>query len=269
MTLIACCSLKGSPGVTTAIQAFAEVWPAGRGLLIAELDPAGGDLAARLDLAPEPGLMTLAAAGRRDLNAALVMEHTTDVAPEVAVLLAPPTAGHVRRALDLLGDRLAEALADIDGAEVVVDCGRLDPSGEVPSWATAAERLLVFIEPTAAGVAHAVNGLPELARAGCEVSVVLVGEASPASPHLYPTVEVAAALDAPVAGIVASDDRAAAVFDGRRRGQRVLRRSELLRSARDLTAILLGVEALAPQDATTTTTSAAASPAAVAMEAAR
>src|SRR3982074_1468642 len=45
MALIAIASDKGAPGVTTAALALAAVWP--RPVLLAECDPAGGDLVYR------------------------------------------------------------------------------------------------------------------------------------------------------------------------------------------------------------------------------
>ena len=46
MALIAVAADKGAPGVTTASVALAAVWP--RPVLLAECDPAGGDLVYRL-----------------------------------------------------------------------------------------------------------------------------------------------------------------------------------------------------------------------------
>ena len=40
--LIALCSVKGAPGVTTSALALALSWP--RPVVLAELDPAGGDV---------------------------------------------------------------------------------------------------------------------------------------------------------------------------------------------------------------------------------
>ena len=42
--LIALCSAKGAPGVTTSGLALTLSWP--RGVVLAELDPAGGDVLA-------------------------------------------------------------------------------------------------------------------------------------------------------------------------------------------------------------------------------
>ena len=46
MALIAVAADKGAPGVTTTALALAAVWP--RPVLLAECDPAGGDLVYRL-----------------------------------------------------------------------------------------------------------------------------------------------------------------------------------------------------------------------------
>ena len=79
MTLVAFASTKASPGVTTLCQALAHTWPDPRRVVVVEADPSGGDLAARLELAPEPGLVSLAAAGRRGLSAAVVWDHVQHV----------------------------------------------------------------------------------------------------------------------------------------------------------------------------------------------
>src|ERR687897_357205 len=76
MGYVAFASAKASPGVTTTIAALAATWPAERDLVVAELDPAGGDLVVRFDLAAEPGLVSLAAAGRRQLDRSTFVDHT-------------------------------------------------------------------------------------------------------------------------------------------------------------------------------------------------
>ncbi len=55
--LIAVCSLKGSPGVTTWALALAACWPRPASAVLVECDPSGGSLAARFGLAPAPGLV--------------------------------------------------------------------------------------------------------------------------------------------------------------------------------------------------------------------
>jgi Flp pilus assembly CpaE family ATPase len=54
-----------SCGVTTLALALAATWPSSRRVLLAELDLAGGTLAAASGWPPEPGLVSLAAAARR------------------------------------------------------------------------------------------------------------------------------------------------------------------------------------------------------------
>src|SRR5262245_25103143 len=80
MALIAVAADKGSPGVTTSSVALAAVWP--RPVLLAECDPAGGDLIYRLPAASggqldvRRGLLSLAVAARRGLQPQQVWEHT-------------------------------------------------------------------------------------------------------------------------------------------------------------------------------------------------
>ncbi|HSS91257.1 MAG TPA: hypothetical protein VLL69_18210, partial [Streptosporangiaceae bacterium] len=72
MALVAVASDKGAPGVTTASVVLAAVWP--RPVLLAECDPAGGDLRYRFRAAdgggldPGRGLLSLAVAARRGLR---------------------------------------------------------------------------------------------------------------------------------------------------------------------------------------------------------
>src|SRR5436305_13588648 len=84
---------KAAPGVTTSTWALALSWP--RPLLVADCDPAGGDmapglLAGRVGL--DRGLLSWSTAARRGLPgtaaAALLTEHTVQVPerPEVALL---------------------------------------------------------------------------------------------------------------------------------------------------------------------------------------
>jgi len=80
MALIAVAADKGAPGVTTASVALAAVWP--RPVLLAECDPAGGDIVYRLPgaggtrLDPRRGLLSLAVAARHGLQPDQVWEHT-------------------------------------------------------------------------------------------------------------------------------------------------------------------------------------------------
>jgi len=230
-------SAKASPGVTTLVQALALAWPIGRLVLVVEADSAGGDLATRLDLPAESGLVSLAAAGRRNLSATVVAEHVQQLDERVALLAGPTPGAQARAALGLVGDRLAGVLGEIDDCDVLVDGGRVD--GGTPSpFDKAAEMVVLVARPTAAEVVHVAPVADELRESGCPIGLVLVGEAGPTARHLYPAAEVAGAIGVPVIGTIADDQRSAAVLTGHRRGERILRRSPLCRSAADLAASL-------------------------------
>ena len=101
MALIAVAADKGAPGVTTATVALAAVWP--RHVLLAECDPAGGDLVYRLPgvdggrLDPRRGLLSLAVAARRGLQPQQVWEHAQKLRGGLDVLLGVTNAGAGRR----------------------------------------------------------------------------------------------------------------------------------------------------------------------------
>ena len=242
MTTVALCSVKASPGVTTTAQALAEVWPADRSLLVMELDPAGGDLAARLERSPEPGLVSLAAAGRRGIDRDLLLEHTQATSESTRLMLAPPSARQATASLELLGEALTDVISTLDGFDVVMDCGRLDAGPAGSHWLAIAEQVLIVLRPSAAEVAHVTAAVSDLRREHEHVALIAVGEPGPARHHLYPADEVAAAVGVDVAAVIADDERAAGVFDGRRRGERILRRSQLLRSASALASALTETE---------------------------
>src|SRR5260370_41902593 len=83
MALIAIASDKGAPGVTTAALALAAVWP--RPVLLAECDPAGGDLVYRFPavggghLDPRRGALSLAVVAPRGMQPPQVWEHPQEL----------------------------------------------------------------------------------------------------------------------------------------------------------------------------------------------
>src|SRR5215471_9801511 len=119
MPLIAVASCKGAPGATTAALALGAVWP--RSVLVAELDPFGGDLAARFNLFVTPGLVTLAAAA--GTGEASVADHCQQLPGGLPVLAGPESWQQAAVAVPAVVALLA-SLPDVD---VVADCGRLVP----------------------------------------------------------------------------------------------------------------------------------------------
>jgi hypothetical protein len=245
MAYVAFASAKASPGVTTTVTALAATWPRDRDLVVAELDPAGGDLGVRFDLATEPGLVTLAAAGRRELDRSTLVGHTqplpfvgrsgADGDSEGAVrrvLVGPVAADQAGAALAALRGGLPGVLSSLS-ADVLVDCGRLDPSSAAHDVVTEADLLVVVARPVVAEVHHLATRLSVL-RAQA-LSLLLVGD------RPYSVAEVADAVGARPLGTLPVDDRAAAALTvGHSNGARILRRSRLLRDARALADGLAG-----------------------------
>jgi MinD-like ATPase involved in chromosome partitioning or flagellar assembly len=229
--VIAFASAKSSPGVTTTIAALAASWPAHRHLHIVELDPAGGDLVVRFELAPEPGLVTLAATGRRDLRLDTYLAHTQPLPassgadrPERRILVAPVAAEQASAALAALRFGLPNVLGTAH-ADVLVDCGRLDPSSPAHEFAVEADLLVVVTRPIVSEIHHLAARLASLKPRA--VSLLLVGD------RPYGVTDVAEVVGATPLGTLPTDDRAAeALTLGHPHALRVLRRSRLLRDAR-------------------------------------
>ncbi|MGH3166558.1 MAG: hypothetical protein ACRDN0_11790, partial [Trebonia sp.] len=132
MALIAVAADKGAPGVTTTALALASVWP--EPVLLAECDPAGGDLMFRFpsadgrQLDPRRGLLSLAVAGRRDYQQQQVWPHTQKIHGGLDALLGVTNAEQ-GAGLGTLWGPLGKMLATLPDADVIADCGRLGPDG--------------------------------------------------------------------------------------------------------------------------------------------
>jgi MinD-like ATPase involved in chromosome partitioning or flagellar assembly len=241
MSVLALASAKGAPGVTTAAVALGAVWP--RRVLLVEADPAGGDLAARFHLPPEPNLVSLGMVARRgQLTPEQVWGHTQRLPRGLAVLTGL-RAGDQARGLGRLWSLLPQALPQLD-ADVLVDCGRLAADTPTEDLVRRAEVVVLLARPTVEGVLHLANRLEALGRLGVAAEVVLVGE----QPFDRAGVQQALAgegITARVRGVLADDPRGAAMLCGQPGRERWLERaSPLVRSARSLADDLL--ERLAP-----------------------
>ncbi|EHR53447.1 CO dehydrogenase maturation factor [Saccharomonospora marina XMU15] len=238
--LIALCSVKGSPGVTTLAVALALQWPHADStrLLVAEVDPAGGDLAMRFGLPVTPGLVSLTAAARRTRDPAPVWEYTQALPGGARVLVAPPGGAHARAALHTLatapdGPRL-HAAAREPAVVVLADCGRVDPGSPAEPIARRADALVVVTGTQADDLAHTAARLQELARWTPRPALLLTG-------HGYSTADVERELGVPTIGRLPYDPAAAASVTGhppppaRRRG-----RSGLARQVATLARTLAG-----------------------------
>jgi Flp pilus assembly CpaE family ATPase len=228
MTVLALASAKGSPGVTTAALALAVTWPLPTHVTIVEADPAGGDLAAWLDLPLQPGLVSLAAAGRRTIETGLLDQHLQAVpgSDQVAVLCGPVAAEQAHAALASLRDRLLDVVRLYPGV-TIVDCGRLDPASPALRFFEQADQRIVVCRPSLAAIHHLQARLRSLA--GDAPRLLAVGDAP------YAADELARACGIGLLGSIALDLNAASTLgDGPALGERALARSPLIRSARTL-----------------------------------
>lgn len=235
MSVIALCSAKGSPGVTTAAFALASTDAFRERSLLVEADPAGGDLASRLGIPAEPGLASLAAAGRRELSAGLVETNCQSVAG-IDLVVAPAGAASARAALNVLDGAFVQALKELNDRALFCDLGRLGAADASLELAKAADVVLVVVRPVLADLAHVAEGLSWWTGLGPPVVLVLSGEHGATRRERYPAGEVSAALGLEVIGTLAWDPKGVAALAGQRLEAR---RSALVQSARSLSDALV------------------------------
>jgi MinD-like ATPase involved in chromosome partitioning or flagellar assembly len=215
--IIVVASIKGAPGVTTTALAVAttwpperKVWPSDRSVLFVEADPFGGDLAVRFGIAPEVGLWTLLAAGRRGIQPEAVWEHTSMLPGGLPILFGLTIANQAVSN----DDAWLPVVAAFEALEVdlVVDVGRLLPrlGGGIAHLIKAADTLLVVCPPTLEGVSHLKETLPTLVSAmGGRLPVMV-----PTSEAGFSPSEITETLGVKVFPVVPNDRSAAATLCG-------------------------------------------------------
>jgi Mrp family chromosome partitioning ATPase len=234
MSVVGVCSAKGSPGATTTALVLATSATWRDQAIVVEADPAGGDLASRLGIPSEPGLTSLAAAGRRELSAELVEKHCQHVAG-IDIVAAPAGASAARSALRVLGDALPSALRTMMDKLIICDLGRLDADSASLATAKAADVILVVTRPLLADLAHVAEETEAWSRIGPPVGLVLSGEPGTVRRERYPAPEVSAALGLEVLGTLAWDPKGVAALLSHRRE---VKRSALVQSADGLARCL-------------------------------
>lgn len=240
MGLYAVCSAKGSPGVSTASAALGMAWagPA----VVADLDPAGGDLSLRYrdqegrPLDPDRGLMSLAAAVRRGSEGADVQEHLQTAGGRLPLLVGVTRPEQVT-ALGTSWQHVARSLTTMPGYDVLADCGRVLPGSATMPVLTQSDAILILTRPTMEELYHLrerLRGLTEIMRLrdldAVPVGIaVLAGDRDRVSVPDVQQVIAAAGLPATVLGAFALDPKSASAL---RYGLNVSeRKSLLLRSA--------------------------------------
>jgi hypothetical protein len=267
VSLIALFSDKGSPGVTTSALALASVWP--RRVALAELDPAGGDLALRLTdpagrpiLMPEPSLLTLASAARA-AGAVPVWDHAQPFAPTAggAVFVVPGLATAEQGAgMTTLWPAVADALAQTHGGDVLADLGRLQHGSPTVAVAEHADVLVGVGRATPDGMLRLRDRMTNLLAAlpasgpARRATVILVGDDRHADETIAAMAVVLAKAGLPVevAGFIAHDRGAVTDLQHGRITART-QRSLLLRTARAIVPGLAGRDGLVRDSGVTRT----------------
>ena len=228
MSTVCLASANGSPGVTTTALGLAATWPAHRRCLLIEADPFGGVIAARYGLGDTPGLASLAADSRGGLNDEAIWRHTQQLPGGMPVLVGPATSEEALVVLRDLVGALADWLQAQAETDVIIDCGRIPPGSSPIDTMGATGIVLILARPTLDQLRPAAHRVGALNARGADAQLLLVGDGP------YGPAEVTAALQIPVAGVVAWDPRTAAVLTGAHGAVRDLRRSPLVRSAATL-----------------------------------
>jgi hypothetical protein len=209
------CSAKGSPGVTVSALAFTLVW--GRRVVLAECDPAGGDLAAGYlheTALGERGLARLAGAARRGRLAELFWTQLVDLAPARGAAMSSLVLPGITDASQAAGlvpiwEQLAAHFAALraSGYDVIADCGRIASAHTPVPVLVAADLVLLVARPTLPSINAAAGGIVALRGHGVDrLALLLVGDGA------YRDREVSAQLRTPVVARVPFDPTAATVL---------------------------------------------------------
>jgi MinD-like ATPase involved in chromosome partitioning or flagellar assembly len=244
MALIAIASDKGAPGVTTAALALAAVWP--RPVLLAECDPAGGDLVYRFPavggghLDPRRGVLSLAVVARRGMQSQQVWEHVQKLHGGLDVL-AGVTNAEQGAGLSLLWGPIGKALASMPQADVIADCGRLGADGPLYDLLAEATTVVLVSKVHVADVIRLRDRATAFAAAAQSrgrrnfgVGVVVVADHKKFRASLGEVQHVLGQANAPatVLGGIAHDTKGADLLNGEWGGN--LDRTMLIRTAREV-----------------------------------
>ena len=243
MAILLLASTGGAPGVTTLAVGLALTWP--RPILLADCDPGAhqailaGYLGGRST--GGKGLLRVAEAhrDRRPLREAVLDQTLPLSAEEESRRLLLPGFTKPASAMHFGGvwEDLAEAfdrLGEVD-MDVIIDCGRIGPSGPPAAMLERSAVTAVVVTSTLRSIMSArvhlptLRDHPRLTSADREhIGLIVVGENQP-----YRRGEIARALDVPVITSIAYDRQSAAhLSDGRPRHRR-FDTSPLIRSIRD------------------------------------
>jgi hypothetical protein len=166
MALIALVGANGSPGVTVTALALTYTWP--RPVILAECDPAGGDIRygylRQLDMPEDQGLMQVVVAELRSGHGREQMWRPGGLVnlnpPATQRLLLPGVTTPAKApSLAPLWDQLAAMFAELEytnpGYDVIADCGRLVAPHTPWPLLCRADAVAIVARPTARSLVSA------------------------------------------------------------------------------------------------------------------
>nr|WTB08962.1 hypothetical protein OG546_34945 [Streptomyces antimycoticus] len=212
--LIAVGSIKGSPGVTTAVLALAAAWPeradGGVRPVVVEADVSGGDLAVRFGVPHTPGLLDVATSARKERPGSL-LGATTELPFGVRVVASPAGGRACSEAVRLVAEYVQRLLLGDEGdrGTVVLDVGRI--SEDVEGLLEAAEAVVLVARGGADALAHAYAYLAEAGARAERYVLAVVG------PCPYAAGEITATLGISRVVFLPWDTKAADALGGKAR----------------------------------------------------
>ncbi len=234
-------------GCTTTALGMAAAWSSDEPCIVAEFDPAGGCVAAWLDVPRSPGLAEAAASSASGTWPTIqsMMQRSES---GVDVLVAPTRAVEAAAVVLAAGVSVLPVLSALDTTVVIADGGRL--RGPLSPLVTHAAMVVVGHRQHAGSSAAAALGFDRLAELTAQLAVrsiptvvALIGS------RPYAPDEVAAFVRADTVVALADDPWAAAVLAGRAGSANRLRRSPLMRSLNELVAVVsVSLRQMRPHD---------------------
>lgn len=229
MTVVALCSAKGAPGVTTLACLLGAVWPMERSVVVAECDPSGGDIAARFGCDEQAGMAAFVLSARHaPIRSMLSVEPYLQHLPGGLEVLVGASSAEAAHAVDHEVAAMC-ALAEVP-CDVIADCGRIDIGSQGQQALVAqADAVLVVTCGDASSLGHAgalADRLGEMTSSA--LGLVVVGS------HHREARSATRALRMELATTVPWDPAAAAVVRGEPGSRRRLLRSPLVVAAETL-----------------------------------
>jgi hypothetical protein len=234
-------------GCTTSALGIAIAWPFGEPCIVAEFDPAGGCLAAWLDVPRSPGLAEVAASSSP--GSWSTIQSMVQRAPSGVDVLVAPTRGVEAAAVVLAATpSVLPVLSALDLPVVVADGGRL--RGGLSALVLQAGVVVVAHRQHPGSAAAAALGIERVAELTSQLAthsiptvVALIGG------RPYTADEVAEFVEADTVVAIADDPWAAAVLAGRSGSATRLGRSPLRRSLDELAgAVSASLRHIGPHD---------------------